>query len=351
MGDGYSPFSFDFGLGPSPEEDEEERRRRETMFAPALSPEVDQLLAPEPEPETIMAPNVVGARDPISSGILDEQQEWLSRRPERPDPSTGRKILGGVAGFLAGMGGGGAAGAAVNRRIQYGDYNQDVADWKEEGVALSDVGNYAEKVGEEERLRSGDVMDYKTGQDRVSTAYSAIEQRAEAENQRHQDRKAAAKTDAENSTETIRHNKEQEKLAGERDATNKRFAGTSETRAATGTAREKRLSEAGPQGQDLGSYPQGQQAFRDALMEMMLESPMEMAQFWDKTGNILDPPEATGALWWLEEPQGLNPAEFSEYESFKEEAEKRALERLRMTKNDLGDVDVYSKGGRRQEIP
>ena len=86
-----TPFSFDFGLGTSPEEEEEERRRREAMFAPAVSPEVDQLLAPEPESEVLTAPTIVepGGPSPLDDLLHGQcNEDGEHDQLQDPDPRS-----------------------------------------------------------------------------------------------------------------------------------------------------------------------------------------------------------------------------------------------------------------------
>ncbi|KKN65775.1 hypothetical protein LCGC14_0478200 [marine sediment metagenome] len=340
MGGEYTPFNafgrFDFTAPTSPEEEEEERRRREGMFTPAPGGgEASALLAPEAPPEegvedfgVIQAPEIQGMPPSPTAGIAEQYQDWMSRQPERPDPSLGRKILGGAVGFLAGMGGGVQAGRSVNRRIQYGGYDEDVAEWEQEGEALKDVGTYTTTAAETERKGRGDVMRLEGINRRVTAARESIEQRKTAEESRHADREAADLTDNERLEETKEHNNALEAIAEENNRIDAIFGAAATSRAESAATEAER----GPRPTKLGGYTDLSNAMMDSLKEMMAIYP-GMSKYFKAIGD-----RDVAIIKGLD----LSNEEHGEFTFWLDTAKKKAVEKLKTLQGD--DVEPFMRG-------
>ena len=340
---GFTPFDakFNFTAPTSPEEEEEERRRREGMFAPAPGgEEVGALLAPEAPVEAppeggvedfgvVQAPEIRGMPPSPTAGVSAQYQDWMSRRPEREDtdPSTGRKILGGVAGFLAGLGGGPAAAQQVTSGILEGPRNRAMTDWKEEGEALKDVGTYTTAAAESERKGRSDVMRLEGINRRVTAARESIAQRESAEQSRHSDREAADLTDNERLAETKEHNDALEKIAKEKNEIDRIFGAAATSRA------ESAATEAGkpPTPGKLGGYTDLSNAMMDSLKEMMAIYP-GMAKYFRAVGDrdVV-----------LQKKSFDDPLDQRELRGFLEDAKKRARDKLKSLQ---GDVEPFMRG-------
>ena len=297
MSSGYSPFnafgSFDFTSPTSPEEEEEERRRREGMFAPAGGDEAEAMLtsgAPpvEAPPEgvedygVVQAPEIRGMEPSPTAAHAEQYKEWMSRMPtrEETEPSTKRKILGGLAGFLAGMGGGAGMAERTTSGILEGPRRRAMSDWQEEGAALKDVGTYVTTAAETERKGRGDVMRLEGINRRVTAARESIAQRETAENQRHADREAAQLTDSEKAAETQEHNDAMEAIAQERNRIDEIFSSAATSRAESAAI----TAERGPAPTKLGGYTDLSNAMMDSLKEMMAIYP-GMTKFFRTIGD------------------------------------------------------------------
>jgi hypothetical protein len=170
MGYGYTPFDPGFSFE-DPTEEERKRRELEAQEASQLR------MAMETEPSWDQPDVDVGGRLPdveepkrSTEGSIDDTaavagaaaegdvdyiknfEQHLAKRPDREDyePSTLRKILSVIGGTLAG------GNPAVTRKLAgYGEYDEAMGDWAQEGRGLADVADLREAQAREGGLAEG----------------------------------------------------------------------------------------------------------------------------------------------------------------------------------------------------
>lgn len=259
-------------------------------------------------------------QEPEEKAPMGDYQDWLGRRPKREDykPSTGRKILAGLAGFLAGLQNP-AAGAAVTRGIAHGKYEGALQDWQEEGKAIGDVAELGQKYAETERKGAANKMTYEA-------SMTGIKQREEAEQLRHIDRKEKAVDDRSKNAEELRHNQELEKIQQEKNRIDAREAGASETRASAYKSRMEDLNKKGSR----VKYTDAEDAFWDSVEELAVEMMPEAEEYIERDSK------SGKAIGWKAD-LNLSPEEVSKFQILKNEAAKKArrkLENLELDDND-----------------
>ena len=349
MGGEYRPFNafggFDF-TAPALDEEEEERRRREGMFTPAPGgEEVGAMLAPEAPPVegvggvedfgVIQAPEIRGMGPSPTADVGKQYQDWMSRMPtrEETEPSTGRKIAGGIAGFLAGLGGGAGMAERTTSGILEGPRRRAMSDWQDEGAALKDVGTYTTTAAETERKGTADVMRLEGINRRVTAARESIEQRKTAEDQRHSDREAAQRTDQEVADDNRRHDKEMESIAQEGNRIDEIFGAAATSRAESAAITAER-GPAPSKPSKLGSYTDLDNAIRDLRIKYMSEHQEIMGRYYDENGDV------------MVQTESLDTAERNEFNAIEDRIEREAK---RVLGSLWDDVDEFPT--RRQEMP
>jgi len=329
-------------MTPTGYETEEERRRRlQQAELDAQMDDVPDLFAEEEEAsDVVQAPQFSGTESPETANVFQQYKDWMARRPNREDtePSTGRQILAGLAGFLSGIGDP-QAGGRVTSGILEGPRRRAMEDWEGEGKAIGEVGKFGQDISETRRKREADVMGYEGTQGRIEAQRSAIEQRREAEDLRHEDRMDALTEDGARRKETGRHNKELEKLADEANRIRAIEAGARKTSAGAYASRVGALNKKGEaDGKPLP--PHYRQAVMDSIGEMMAEYP-------------------DASKWFIRDPRNksvvvprpglkLSPPDAARFRAFLEDAKTRAKKNLGISENE-DDVDEYDP--LRQELP
>jgi hypothetical protein len=347
-------MGFDFFGGPwfdqgtDQEETPEERRRRQEQEAlqeaPAETPDVQELLTPpSPKPEDDVMSRIPPAEGGPTTEILNQYRQWLAERPSRTqyEAGTGRKILAGLVGFLGGLRGGPETAMKLTRSIVDDPYNEAVEDWQGRGKSLGDVGKLAQDISETQRKRSGDIMDFMSADERVKAAREAIKQRADAEDQRHNDRITSAKTEAERAAEVKRHNQEMEGIASTRNRIDQMDAEAHKTTAEAYKSRVGALNTGAGTEKKIGSYSDMTEALNDSLQEMEAQYP-DLEKYFD----IKDNP-ATGMKTYVPKT-GLAPVDQQRMEAMLADAQKRARKKLEGVWG-LGDVEDVP--GLKPEVP
>jgi hypothetical protein len=320
------------------------------MFEP-YDPPMEEDIGPSMETEDVgeFSPDeTLTVRPSAAQQSTMGLEDWLGRRPQRAqyEPSVGRKILAGFAGFLTGLQNP-AQGAAVARGIKGNKYQEALEDWRTEGKAIGEVGELGQKMAETERKGAANKMTY-------DSAMEGIKQRRDAEAQRHKDRLSAATTDQEKAAEVVRHNKAQEASAKEQNAIDTRFAGAREKTAEAYAGRMNKLNE---RGQRVKSSDMDE-AFWSSVEELITEMMPEAES------AVIRDPKTQQIIGWAPnlklENEEMHSKAFgtNKFQILKDQAMKRARKKLQGLELDEepGDIplDFELPGAgvpRRQRIP
>lgn len=335
----YSDF-FDY---PEYEDPSEAQRKYQEELLASVSPtytdemysDPASLLAPPPPDEEDRTPpqSYGGGGGMASPEIMKQYSDWLGQMPARKqyEPSTGRKILAGLVGFLGGLQSP-EAGARITEGILDKPYNEAVGDWQLRGKAIGNVGELGQRFAETGRKRASDIMKHTEAGDRIKTAREAIGQRMTAENLRHSDRLAAAKNDAERNAARKEHEQALIKLKQESNSIDRMEAETHKATQQSYSSRVTALNEKDKlgKGEKGVPYKTQQEAQMDSIIELLNEYP-KMNKFFardkDNPLNIYPKPG-----------QDLSPEDMIDYRGFMNLVNKRVQQKL---KNAPGLVTPY----------
>lgn len=341
-------------------ETEEERRRRlglDTLNAPD-EVNVEDLIPfeAEPDPRVLALPEFSGTTAaPETADVLSQYKNWMTSRPRREDyePGTGRKIAAGLLGFVSGLTGNPAAGAATTAGILEGPRLKAMRQWKEQGEGIGDVAKFAQDVAETRRKRESDIMSFEGVQGRIEAQRSAIQQRTEAENLRHKDRMASLEEDGARRKEVTRHNKALEGLAKE---SNSIRATEAAARTTSANAYAKHVAESGAtKEKPLPAY--FRQTVMDEIGQMLAEYP-DYKKYFKRNPKkpdefIVTNPDG-GGFFGIGGSKTMAPADADRLRAFIEDAKVRAKRTLRIPiEGEVGNVmePVDEYGPFRSDIP
>lgn len=142
--------------------------------------------------------------DELQTPVFDRFMELAQNRPRREDyqPSTGRKVLAGIAGGLTGLTSGAAQGAKTVQDITEGPYRRAVEDYQTELEPIKQGVGFEKAFNETARKRLNDRQGYGVKIAKLEGEYTKAKdqlkvalQRAATEKERNQIRQAEADVD------------------------------------------------------------------------------------------------------------------------------------------------------------
>jgi hypothetical protein len=294
------------------------RRQAEMSKEPPIGQPIEDIEDFSPiEKETKTSP---------TEDALQSYKDWASRRPttEQYKPSLGRKILAGLAGVLAGAGGGPAAAVKMQQAIIGNKYRNAMVDWETEGKALEPIGELSKSIENVGQRRETSKLAHETGMARVGATMEGVKQRSDTEAIRHSDRMAELMSkegsDAERRAEVSRHNKAVEAIARETNQIRKTDAETRRKTSEAYSSRVDALNKGGGKGKKGSPLPSHyRKAVQDTTNEVLATQRPEMRKYFRQgpSGEI-----------FLRPGQKLQPEEAQKLQAFLDDMRKKAKERL-----------------------
>ena len=250
-------------------------------FSPSPDDEfVHESANPDPEfqKDSLEGPGVRLIPPRFNHPAFDTYMEHVKSMPSRGDykPSVGRRILGGLAGFLTGLKDP-AMGARVGASIVQAPYEQALEEWKTKGGALQHLAGVEQDIGADELKAGGEYG-------RLSARMEELNAKKDQINKNYDVALRNAKNRAEYNGILRARNADLAKLGAEANRVRAIEAGASVTRA-------NAYSQLAGEGSKLENIPRVNDVYnaeQDVLRNFVSRNPL-FQKFWQidpKTGDV-----------------------------------------------------------------